>query len=197
MMNITDYLTQLKPLSVHARFAIGLRLFERYVRLRGLEDESIWEFLEHMWEFPLLSSVEEKLIWGEKRGELADHGLGDELPEELEEEMYSLAINEDYVEIWISNVTELAWTNLLQGPQDEESLCFLKRICILTIISKMGVPDLQPYQTNLFSDNNGWGNTPTLQELASWQSNPCDILLEIDDLTKEILEDHISEILQY
>ena len=188
-MTIKEYLAGFKPLSIHARFAIGLRIFERYIRVRGLEDESIWTFLADMWQFPLLSDVAEKLEWEKQRGELADFGLGDEIPEELEEELYTLAISEDYFGLWVSQVTELAWTNLLQGPQDEESMEFIRTLLRLSIVSNIGVPELHLYQTHLFTDNEGWGNPLTQEELESWQANPCTIQLT----SEEDISLHYSE----
>jgi len=188
-MTSEAYLEQLKPLSVHARFAVGVRIFERYVRMRGIEDESVWEYLTYMWEFPTLTN-NEKFKWEKKRGELADYGLGDELPEELEEELYSLAINEDYFELWVCNVTELAWTNLLQGPQNEESMFFLKSILNLTIISKIGVPHLEVYQSSQYTEAQGWGDIPSQEMIEQWQSAPCELSLKSD---AEELSEHISE----
>jgi len=179
-MKVEDYLESVQSLSIHARFAIGLRMFERYVRLRGLEDASIWSYLSEMWEFPLIETTEEKLNWEKDRCELADFGLGDELPEELEEELYSLAINEDYFELWVTHVTELAWTNMLSSPQDQESLRLLQVLCQLAAKSEIGVPDASLYQTpaHQFTNNAGWGATPSADELSQWQSATCSIQLE-------------------
>jgi len=188
-MTTSTYLEKIKLLSIHARFALGLRIFERYVRMRGLEDESIWEYLAYMWEFPLLS-LAEKAEWEKRHGELADYGLGDELPEEIEEELYSLAINEDYFELWVTNVTELAWTNLLQGPQDLESIQFIQNILNLTVISNIGVPKLDVYQVSLFTEDGGWGKNPTQEVLEQWQSASCELMLKAN---AETLSDHISE----
>lgn len=192
-MTIDIYLKQIEPLSIHARFSIGLRIFERYVRMRGLEDESIWEYLADMWKFPLLPTLEQKQIWGEARAELADYGLGDELPEELEEELYGLAISEDYFELWACNTTELAWTNLLQGPQDEESINLLRKLLELSVISKVAVPQVSFLESYLFTEYQGWGRTLTEEELEQWQAVPCDLQLEDAELD---IQDHISEILK-
>ena len=179
-MQIADYLALIKPLSIHARFSIGLRMFERYIRVRGLEDASLWTYLSQMWEFPLLNTSEQRLAWEKDRCELADYGLGDELPEELEEELYSLAINEDFFELWVTHVTELAWTNLLKQPQDDESLHLLAKICQLAAKAEIGAPALEAYQTkpHQYISNHGWGASPTEDELNQWQSIPCSIQLE-------------------
>ena len=140
-----------------------------------------------------MAELEEKQAWGEARGGLADYGLGDELPEELEEELYSLAISEDYFELWACNTTELAWTNLLQGPQDEESLNLIKKILELSVISKVQVPKPDFFKSHLFSERDGWGRALTEQELESWQSVPCDMELEAGELD---LQQDISEILK-
>ena len=192
-MTIETYLKQIEPLSIHARFSIGLRIFERYVRMRGLEDESLWEYLADMWEFPLMAKLEQKQAWGEARGDLADYGLGDELPEELEEELYSLAISEDYFELWACNTTELAWTNLLAGPQHEESLVLIGKLLELAVISKVSVPKPDFFSEHLFSEQGGWGPVLTKDELEAWQSVPCDIELEAGELD---FQEHISEILK-
>ena len=59
-MTLADYLLEVKPLSLHARFALGLRVFERYVSLRGLQDSSVWSYLAEMWEYPLIHDLEDK-----------------------------------------------------------------------------------------------------------------------------------------
>lgn len=179
-MKITEYIDLIKPLSIHAHFAIGLRIFERYVRVRGLEDQSVWEYLSYMWEFPLLPTLVEKIEWEKKRGDLVDFGLGDELPEELEEELASLAINEDYIELWVTNVTELVWGNLLHEPDPDESLHHLTQILNLAAKSEIGIPEITPYKDNLFLENGGWGKKLSSSELEIWQSSPCSISLEYD-----------------
>lgn len=192
-MKIDTYLEQIKPLSIHARFSIGLRIFERYVRFRGLEDESLWEYFADMWQFPLIATPEDKMEWGEKRGEFADYGLGDEIPDELEEELYMLAISEDYFELWATNTTELAWTNILQGPEDEETMELIKKLLELSVISSVTVPDVSFFKAHLFSENDGWGRGLSAEEVESWQAVACDIKLEAPDLNQR---DHLPEGLQ-
>ena len=174
-MHIEEYLTRISPLSVHARFAIGLRIFERYVRLRGLEDESIWTYLNEMWQFPMITDLQDKLTWEKEHCDLTDYGLGDELPEELEEELYSLAINEDYFELWVTNVTELAWGSMLEGPDNDESLELLKKLLQLAAKSEVGAPNPETFSHSLLEHNNGWGNKVTTLELEKWQTAPCSI----------------------
>lgn len=167
-MEIDRYLTELKQLSVTSRFCVSLRLFERYVRLRGLEDESIWIFIEHMWDFP---TATDKNLWEMQRGDLADFGLGDELPEELEEELATLGIDEDYFCIWISNIVEIAWTSLLQAPQDEQSFQLVSNQ--LELARQLGIepPYLDVMQGSLISDNDGWGKQLDPATLENWKTS--------------------------
>jgi len=180
-MTVDEYIREVKPLSIHARFAIGLRVLERYVRVRGIEDNSVWTYLTEMWEFPQLATLEAKLEWEKSRCDLADYGLGDELPEELEEELYSLAINEDYFELWVTHVTELAWTNMLKGPQDDESIELLTKVLNLAAKSEIGLPSLTCYSSHLYAENAGWGVIPTDEELEVWQSVSCSIEVKCSD----------------
>lgn len=195
-MSVDEYLEKLRPLSIPARLAVGLRLFGRYVRVRGLEDDTIWSFLADMWEFPLLATLEDRNEWSENRGELADFGLGDELPDELEEELVTLAISEDFFELWVTNLSELAWTNLLEGPQDEESLGFLRILLLLSV--KVEIPvvnesELTAFQSFLFAENGGWGRVPMKEDLSTWQSASAELRLVVGE---EELEGVISEISQ-
>lgn len=180
-MTIDDYLLEIKPLSLHARFALGLRVFERYVSLRGLQDESIWAYLSEMWEYPLIHDLEGKFRWEGVRCDLANYGLGDELPEELEEELISLAINEDYFELWVTNVTELAWGPLLDRAKDEESLMHLRNVLRLAAKSNVGVPETNVFSKNLFIQNDGWGEHLTQSDIERWQASRCHIILMDDD----------------
>ena len=180
------YIDQVRPLSIHARLAIGIRLFERYVRLRGLEDDSIWEYIEAMWSFPI---AEDKKVWESKRGDLADFGLGDELPDELDEELQTLGISEDYFGLWVNSVTELAWNNLLLGPQDEESLDHLEILLQLASMSGVAVPELQPFKDSLFVENEGWGRQLSSCDIEKWQLTSCSVQLSVEKHTLTIQEE--------
>ena len=182
-MTLADYLLEVKPLSLHARFALGLRVFERYVSLRGLQDFSVWSYLAEMWEYPLIHELEDKFHWEKSRGDLANYGLGDELPEELEEELLSLAINEDYFELWVTNVTELAWSPLLDRSGDDESLIHLTMVLKLAAKSEIGVPEVKIFSNSLASQNDGWGEPLQQADLEKWQASHCSItLIDGDEL---------------
>ena len=182
-MKITEYIAEIQPLSIHARFALGLRVFERYVSLRGLQDDSLWTYLAEMWEFPLIHDIEDKLTWEKTRCDLADYGLGDELPEELEEELASLAISEDYFELWVTHVTELAWGNMLnnsKGDREDESLTHLTQVLRLAAKSEVGVPESATFSNSLYVHNQGWGELLIKEDLEKWQASRCSINLVPD-----------------
>jgi len=163
---VQGYLETAKQLSITARFGIALRLFERYVRIRGLEDESVWIFLDHMWAFPLTEDWNE---WEKQRGDLADFGLGDELPEELEEELWTLGVDEDYFESWVASVVETLWPSLLKGVPDEESLGYLEKVLTLAEANGLEWPALDLFQCSKYADDGGWGARLTRGQRDSWR----------------------------
>lgn len=167
VMEKEAYREQLQTLSIHARFGVALRIFERYVRVRGIEDDSVWAFLEHMWQFPMALN---KDAWEKKRGDLADFGLGDEVPEELEEELASLGIDEDYFDVWTTCVVEIAWGSVLHGPQLEESMKHL--LCLVDMAEEtgLGLPKLASYLVSTYDQNDGWGEVVDMATQLKWQT---------------------------
>ncbi len=158
-------MARLAGLCLRTRTAVATVCFERYVRIRGLEDETIWELLEHMWELPCAVDLD---LWEMRRGDLADFGLGDELPEELEEELCELGIDEDYFECWVTALVETVWPSVLRGPQREESLIQVKKILEFSLHLGMGLPDLDGFEGREWTED-GWGPEVTAEGVTLWK----------------------------
>ncbi len=64
---MNSYTSECKRLSISARAAIGLLIFERFCVLHALELHDNQEFLEHLWDWFLVDGPDEFEPWESKR----------------------------------------------------------------------------------------------------------------------------------
>ncbi|WP_253184461.1 hypothetical protein [Vibrio harveyi] len=108
---MNSYTSECKRLSINARAAIGLLVFERFCVLHGLELHDNQEFLEHLWDWFVIDGPDEFEPWESKRPTLVNCGLGDEFPEDLRLSLAQNGIGESQFRTIVSGVTDILWSS--------------------------------------------------------------------------------------
>ena len=76
-------LQEYKQLSLTARLAIALLVFEKYCAENKIDNKIITEFLHYLWQWPLIDGPDQFEPWEKSRTELVNFGLGDSAGKEL------------------------------------------------------------------------------------------------------------------
>ncbi|BCO17636.1 hypothetical protein KUC3_04930 [Alteromonas sp. KC3] len=163
------YLDICKSLSLTARLGIALRLFEKYCNVTGINEDSIDEFLDYLWIWPLVSSGEfEFSAWENKRPQLVNFGLGDPLSNSFLLSLNNANIEETDFRKIVSPIVEILWGSFWGEAEDELSLNCLSEL--IQRITPNSLPALTPFKISKFKDNNGWGNSLTNEDIAFWRT---------------------------
>ncbi|MFC5050833.1 hypothetical protein ACFPK9_09420 [Rubritalea spongiae] len=156
-MTRDSFLKQARPLSLTARACICLHITEAYFRKIGLSHPLVDEFFNHLWEHPLQAEPKAFSTWEANRGDLVDFGLTDDLPDDLEELMPTLPIDEAQLFSIVEAPVEILWGNFFSTPDEQTSFDYLSFSVDLADREGLIFPKIDLYQASLFADNNGWG----------------------------------------
>jgi hypothetical protein len=168
-MTLSKFLEQARPLSLTARACISLHITEAYFRKIGLSHPLVDEFFEHLWEHPLQTEPKAFSAWEAQRGDLVDFGLTDDLPDDLEELMPQLPIDEEELFSVVEAPVEILWGNFFSTADDETSFDYLKFSLNLAEREGLIFPKIDLYTESRFADNNGWGNPISELTRDSWR----------------------------
>ena len=78
----SEYISELRKLSLTARAAIALLVCGKYFESHNIRNKDTIEFLNYMWEWPVVVDFEQ---WEANRPVLVNIGLGDEISESMSE----------------------------------------------------------------------------------------------------------------
>ncbi|MCS0109394.1 hypothetical protein NDJ40_08000, partial [Vibrio alginolyticus] len=165
---MNSYTSECKRLSINARAAIGLLVFERFCVLHGLELHDNQEFLEHLWDWFLIDGPDEFEPWESKRPTLVNCGLGDEFPEDLQLSLAQNGIGESQFRTIVGGVTDILWGSFWGAAENEQSMAALESVISASGIEQL--PVLTPFKFSLLSQNEGWGDKVTPQDLEFWRT---------------------------
>jgi hypothetical protein len=157
-------------LSLRARAAYGLTLFEGYCRARGLEHMEIVAFEDHLWRF--VGTVDEPNAfdcWLEAEPPLIEAGLGYEYPAGFEAFLASRGVPEREFRQALQATTEIIYGSLYAAADEVGSQIDL--IHLWRVAETVGVrcPDLSRFNGSRWADRGGWGVLPRPEELAQWR----------------------------
>ncbi len=164
-----DYLQQCKKLSLTARMAIALVVFERYCKNHNIEGKLISEFLDHLWKWPLIDGPDQFEPWEKTRPELVNYGLGDEANSELLSILNEANVEEFAFRDIVTSIVEILWGNFWGGSEDEPSMQAFHTVINRSKVSPL--PCLTPFKFSLFRDGSGWGEKLSIEDCSYWRGS--------------------------
>ena len=162
------YTSACKELSLTAREAIALLVFEDYCNSHNIESILIDEFLSYLWQWPLINGPDEFEPWESKRPELVNYGLGDPASIQLIELLDASGIDESEFRDIISGIVEILWGSFWGKAEDEVSYNCLQNV--LKAAKPTTLPPITPFKFSLFKDGSGWGVQITKTDRDFWRS---------------------------
>lgn len=170
LVTLDKFISLAQPLSLTARACISLHITEAYFRKIGLKHALVDEFFDHLWDHPLQGEPREFSAWEAKRGDLVDFGLTDDLPDDLDEIMPQLPIDEAELFAVCEAPVEILWGNFFRTADDETSFDYLKFSLNLAEREGLIFPKIALYQDSLFSENSGWGKPISQPIRDAWRA---------------------------
>ena len=162
----SEYVHELRKLSLKAREAVALLVCEKYFLNHDLRHEEISEFFSYMWEWPLISDFE---TWEKQRPLLVDFGLGDDLTDEFSNALASSSIEETQFRSVVSGTVEILWGSFWGASEDDAS--FNSLISVIKASGLEQYPVLTPFKFSVFTDADGWGKRISIQDRDFWRSS--------------------------
>lgn len=163
-MEVDRFLERCKELSLTARVAAALLIFERYCRFKAIESQELEDFLDYMWEWPRA----EFEAWEARKPALVNAGLGDPLPPQLAAQLEARGIGIHGFATAVGGLVEILWGSFWGAAEDDGSLKALQ--CVVAQTHTGLLPPLTPLRFSRFVEGNGWGIGLTVQDHQYWQS---------------------------
>ncbi|EGQ8241618.1 hypothetical protein ACUT8K_000496 [Vibrio parahaemolyticus] len=162
------YIDECKRLSITGRSAISLLIFERFCLLNELNALEINEFLDYLWKWPLVDGPDEFEPWEANRVTLVNCGLGDDFSEDLLNTLTLSGVSEYQFRSILGGIIEILWGSFWGAAENEQSMVALENVISASDLEQL--PVLTPFKFSLFSQNGGWGDKITSQDLEFWRT---------------------------
>ena len=162
-----NYLQQCKELSLTARLAIALLIFEKYCKNHKLKDSLIDDLSDYLWKWPLIDGVEQFNSWEQSRPQLVNFGLGDEASDKLKSILEFSDVNQSAFRGIVSNIVEILWVSFWGAAEDDLSIQALSTVIKSSKLSIL--PPLTPFKFSQFCDGNGWGKKVFKEDCDFWR----------------------------
>ncbi|UDL07150.1 hypothetical protein [Marinobacter sp. CA1] len=163
-----SYLESCKTLSLTAREAIALLIIERFCNKNSVNSDYTTEFLEYMWQYPLIRYPDEFCSWEEAKPELVNCGLGDSFPEALKSQLQGSGVSEHVFRTLIEGTVEILWSSFWGSANNQISYESLKQVIIASKLHHL--PCLTPFKFSLFHEGDGWGKEKiTNEDVEFWR----------------------------
>jgi len=166
---MNNYLEQCRKLSLTARMAIALLVFERFCKENQIRVSLVSELSDYLWKWPLIDGPDQFEPWESSRPELANYGLGDEASKELLKALNEAEIEESRFRNIVAGLIEILWGSFWGGAENELSMEALTTVLISSKIDQL--PALTPFKFSLFSDMSGWGEKISVEDRDFWRKN--------------------------
>jgi hypothetical protein len=157
-------------LSLRARAAFGLTMFEGYCRARGLEHPQIGAFKDHLWRF--VGTVDDGDAfdrWLEGEPPLVDAGQGYEYPAEFETFLAARGVPKREFRRALRGTTEVLYGSLYAAADDFGSRRNLQELWAVAEPLGVHCPEPGRFNGSRWADRGGWGVTPSPEMLAQWR----------------------------
>ncbi len=170
-MTLDEYIEQCKELSLTARLAVSLIVFQRYCSANRLQSPEITAFCNYLWKWPMVHAggAEQFIPWERARTALVQVGLGDPLSAELRALLAARGIDEGAFREVVQGVVEILWGSFWGAADGPFSLRMLRNVIVHSGIADM--PPLAPFRISRFQDGGGWGKRLQPEDLACWRQH--------------------------
>ncbi len=170
-MTLDEYIEQCKELSLTARLAVALIVFQRYCSANGLQSPAITAFCDYLWKWPLVyaAGADQFTPWERARTELVEVGLGNPLGAELQALLAARNIDEGAFREVVQGVVEILWGSFWGAADGPFSLRMLRNVIERSGVVEM--PVLAPFRNSRFQDGGGWGERMLPADLALWREH--------------------------
>jgi hypothetical protein len=161
------YLEQCKKLSLTARAAIALLVFERFCEENQIKLDQVRELSDYLWQWPLVDGPDQFEPWESSRTELVNYGLGDEASPEVLFSLEEAKIDEFRFRNIVNGLVEILWGSFWGAAENELSLKALSTVLSSSKLEKL--PTITPFKFSLYSDMGGWGEKITKEDRDFWR----------------------------
>lgn len=161
------YLEQCRNLSLTARMAIALLVFERFCKENKIEFEQIKDLSDYLWQWPLIDGPDQFKSWESSRPELVNYALGDEASTYILSALSAINIEESRFRNVVGGLVEILWSSFWGAAENELSLKSLSNVLSSSQLEKF--PTLTPFKFSLYSDMNGWGKKVEKEDRDFWR----------------------------
>jgi len=166
--SMDEYLKQCRKLSLTARMAIALLVFERFCSDNLIECRQTKDLSEHLWQWPLIDGPDQFEPWEQSRPELVDYGLGDGATKVILSVLEQGQVEESKFRDIVGGLVEILWGSFWGASENEQSLKSLS--IVLNSANLDTYPPLTPFRFSLFSERSGWGQSLTKEDRDYWRS---------------------------
>lgn len=163
------YLEQCRKLSLTARMAIALLVFERFCGENKIEFSQIKELSDYLWQWPLIDGPDQFEPWESSRPELVNYGLGDEPSTHVLSALGAVQIEESRFRNVVGGLVEILWGSFWGAAENELSFKALSTVLFSSKLEKL--PALTPFKFSLYSDMNGWGEKIEKEDRDFWRNS--------------------------
>jgi hypothetical protein len=163
------YLEQCKNLSLTARMAIALLVFERFCEENQIGLDQVGELSEYLWQWPLIDGPDQFEPWESSRPELVNYGLGDGPSKDVLSVLDAVQIEESRFRNIVGGLVEILWGSFWGAAENELSF---EALSTVLSSSKLEVfPTLTPFKFSRYSDLDGWGVKITKEDRDFWRGS--------------------------
>jgi hypothetical protein len=155
MINSEKYIDDVKDLSLTARVCVAVLIFEKYCIDKQLIDSQIDEFINYIWEWPLINDPDQFVTWEQRKVELVNYGLGEDCSPEFKDKLKEADIDEIVFRSFVSSIVEILWGSFWGAAENNQS--FESFIKVMKYGNLSTFPVLTPFKFSKFCDGDGWG----------------------------------------
>lgn len=164
---MNTYLDACKKLSLTARLAVGLVVFERFCRDSQIESTQVKIFCDYLWDWPLIQYPDQFDTWESARPELVNCGLSDPLSAEMLSILADYGIDESCFRSVLTGLVYILWGSFWGAAEDDLSLNSLASVLRASRLE--AYPVLTPFKFSQFVDGHGWGEKITKEDRDFWR----------------------------
>jgi len=166
-LSMNAYLDACKKLSLTARFAVGLVVFEHFCRDKQIESTQVKIFCDYLWDWPLIQYSDQFDTWENARPELVNCGLSDPLSAEMLSILADCGIDESCFRSLLTGLVDILWSSFWGAAEDNLSLHALESVLRASRLE--AYPVLTPFKFSQFVDGHGWGEEVTIEDRDFWR----------------------------
>jgi len=127
------------------------------------------EFLDYMWEWPLMMTPDFFGDWESKATDLVQAGLGDPFPSDVEPVLAQQGIAPSEFRALVAGTVEIIWGSFYAASDNKGSLRDLANVIATCRQRGVQPPPIDVFEKSRFADKHGWGHVLTIEERNAWR----------------------------